>query len=327
MFFAFFLQLSEEWLWISGLIHSVLAFVEITEFSIFIIAPAFYLFAKYQNRLNFDWKDLLHFTPAILVIGNFLPLYISDSTVKLSYVLDKLDLSTFYAHVYDSESLLFLSEKFLDFLNVIQIGIYIFLSIPFFKAIPQNKAKKLEHAYVNWFKTLIWIALLAVFCVILDILFIDTKFDSFSIVYLTSISAFVSYYLIKNSFFFQDNFRTKSYNALSDNEVENIVEAVKNYLQKDHMFLEKKLSLGSTAESIGIPKNKIQFAFDKMSLSFKDELNFLRIQKAKELIQQENSFTLEAIGGEVGYSSKATFYKYFKQFEKITPSEYLKNLV
>jgi len=227
MFFAFFLQLSEEWLWISGLIKTKLAFVEVTEFTIFLIAPAFYLFAKYQNKTKFNWLDILHFAPAVLVIINFLPLYLSENAIKFSYVLDKLDLSTEPYSIIYSHRFNFISEKVLDFLNVAQIGIYIFLSVPFFRAIPQNKAKKLEQAYVDWFKALIWVSIISVTCVIVDILFIDTKFDSFSIIYLTSISAFVSYYFIKNSLFFQDNLRTKNYQGLSENEVESIIKTTR----------------------------------------------------------------------------------------------------
>ena len=45
---------------------------------------------------------------------------------------------------------------------------------------------------------------------------------------------------------------------------------------------------------------------------------------AKKLLEENNQFTLEAIGFEAGFSSKSTFYATFKKVVDMTPSEFQK---
>jgi len=323
LFLSFLLQLGEEWFWVNDLIPSNLYLLELTEFAIFIPAPAFYLFAKYQIEDKFSKKDLLHFIPVLLVIANFLQLYFADESLKLCYALNKLKLHTPSTCAL-THPLLPLQEKVLDFINIVQLSVYIFLTLPILKKLHKEKSKKYESDYISWSNFLSTTAVVTVVLVITDVFFIDSVYDTFSILYLTSISFLVILFLIKHTIFFSTNQRNKNYATLMNNEIQLIYRQVSNYLQTDNNFLKVKTNLGSVAHAVNIPRNKIQYAFENMGLNFKDFLNQLRIEKAKEYLDNSNAYTIEAIGSEVGYSSKATFYKYFKQFEGITPNEYLK---
>lgn len=328
LFLSFFLQLSEEWLWINDLIRNCLPLLELSEFAIFVPAPALYLYAKYQIKDSFQLKDLLHFLPVLLVLVNFAPLIFADEALKSCYVDNKLNLSTsfFCETIAVSNNLILAKERYWDLLNIAQLIIYIILTIPILKEIPQNKAKKLEHDYINWTKLLALLVIMAILLIIIDVLWIDTKFDTFSVLYLTAISSVLCVYLIRRSMFMDINQRANNYIKLSDQEIEVVYDAVKQHLLTEQAYLKKNISLSTVAQSIGIPRNKIKYALETMNQEFKHLLNELRIKKAKELLSTSSQLTIEAIGNEVGYSSKATFYKYFKMYEGETPNEFLSKL-
>jgi AraC-like DNA-binding protein len=63
---------------------------------------------------------------------------------------------------------------------------------------------------------------------------------------------------------------------------------------------------------------------DNLGKSFALFINEYRIEEAKHLLKENNSFTLEAIGFEAGFSSKSTFYATFKKVTGQTPSEFKK---
>ena len=67
-----------------------------------------------------------------------------------------------------------------------------------------------------------------------------------------------------------------------------------------------------------------QLLNDNLGKSFALFINEYRIEAVKKLLQENNHFTLEAIGFEAGFSSKSTFYATFKKVVGKTPSEFKK---
>jgi len=63
----------------------------------------------------------------------------------------------------------------------------------------------------------------------------------------------------------------------------------------------------------------------KTGKSFTDYINGLRISRAKELLR-ETSLKEKSIALEVGYSDHNYFYRVFKKYEKISPSQFRKQL-
>ena len=55
-------------------------------------------------------------------------------------------------------------------------------------------------------------------------------------------------------------------------------------------------------------------------------INEYRVAEAKQLLQENNQFTLESIGFEAGFSSKSTFYATFKKLVGKTPAAFKKEL-
>lgn len=100
-------------------------------------------------------------------------------------------------------------------------------------------------------------------------------------------------------------------------------------LVKKEQYLNPSINLETLAKKIDISKSHLSRIINsELGLSFTDYLNSLRVEKAKEFIENSHfsHYTLSAIGLEAGFNSKSTFYKAFKKNTGFTPSEYKKRI-
>ena len=63
---------------------------------------------------------------------------------------------------------------------------------------------------------------------------------------------------------------------------------------------------------------------DNLHKNFTDYINEYRIEEAKQLIQDNSLYTIEAIGNQSGFNSKSAFYKAFKKITNTTPAKFKK---
>lgn len=326
IFFAFFLQLSEELLWITALIKQIPQMAEAAECCIFLIAPALYLYAYYQEGNHFRKIDLLHFLPVFLAFLNFTPLYFRAKAFKLCYISDKME-DTWTAaceSAFSDCSSSFLGEGIADFFHIIQFVVYLILAIPLLKSLGNNKSKKTSEQYRDWGRMLIFLCVLGIFLVCIDLLLIDSRFDTFSILYLSSTSVFTMVYLLNRSLVLQENLKTNTYLGLAEKESQDILDKIEIHLADEEVYLQPRLTLEQISTKLNIPRNKISHVLNSQGLNLHSLINKMKIDRAKVLLlsPDKQNFTLEAIGEEVGFSSKATFYKYFRMLEGMTPREY-----
>jgi AraC-like DNA-binding protein len=97
----------------------------------------------------------------------------------------------------------------------------------------------------------------------------------------------------------------------------------------EEKYLETDITMGRLALTIGIPHHHLSYYFNYVSgYKFIDWRNRLKIDYACRLMRegQVKSLTIEAVANSCGFSSKATFYRLFKQIHGQTPSEYLEAL-
>ncbi len=95
----------------------------------------------------------------------------------------------------------------------------------------------------------------------------------------------------------------------------------------EKQFLNPVTNLDSVAKELGLSKSYLsRIINNELNISFTDYLNSIRVEKAKEFLQNSEflNYTLVAIGLESGFNSKSTFYTAFKKFTKLTPSEFKK---
>lgn len=93
----------------------------------------------------------------------------------------------------------------------------------------------------------------------------------------------------------------------------------------EKLYINPNLSLELIANKFNISVSHLSKIINtNSSQSFTDFINSLRIQRAKQILQDSEfkNYTIEAIGYESGFNSKSNFYTAFKKETQKTPSAY-----
>jgi len=114
---------------------------------------------------------------------------------------------------------------------------------------------------------------------------------------------------------------------LKDDEVESISKKLVRYLDLEHPYLNKNLTIGELAEAIDVPTHQLsQLINGHMGQSFFELINSYRVKEVKKRFFDPKyaNLTLLGIAMECGFNSKASFNRIFKQITNQTPTEYIK---
>lgn len=93
-------------------------------------------------------------------------------------------------------------------------------------------------------------------------------------------------------------------------------------LKENQYFLNKNLKITDMAQEMGTCRTYVSNYINKTyGCSFSDYVNQLRIDYAKQLLKNEQE-KLSSIADRSGFSSEQSFYRNFKKFVGMTPSEW-----
>ena len=99
------------------------------------------------------------------------------------------------------------------------------------------------------------------------------------------------------------------------------VEKLETLIRQKQLYKDPNLKLNDLARGINISSHLLsQLLNDNLGKSFNTYINEYRIGEACKLIETSNHLTFEAIGYEVGFNSKSTFYTAFKKIKDTTPA-------
>ncbi len=121
--------------------------------------------------------------------------------------------------------------------------------------------------------------------------------------------------------------KTKKVNATNELIENPIIKEFIRLLSDEHIHRSSQLNRDFVAEKLGIsPGYLSQLIKESPYKSFSDIVNKYRVEDVKEMLIDPDfsNYSLLAIGLEVGFNSKATFFNAFKKYTGITPSEYQK---
>lgn len=92
--------------------------------------------------------------------------------------------------------------------------------------------------------------------------------------------------------------------------------------------MNSRLNISDVALEIGVNYKYISLAINAQGITFLELINSKRIDKAKLMLEDKSNqfLSVEEIGKQVGFKSKAAFYKYFKEKYNLTPSAFRKSL-
>jgi AraC-like DNA-binding protein len=106
-----------------------------------------------------------------------------------------------------------------------------------------------------------------------------------------------------------------------------LIRVMNEYVEVNEPYREQDFTLSRLSHAIKVPEHHLGFIFRHMlRKSFVEYRNELRVALVMRMMDEgaARELTLEAIGVEAGFHSRATFFAVFKKHTGRTPAQYLK---
>ncbi len=125
----------------------------------------------------------------------------------------------------------------------------------------------------------------------------------------------------------EENF--KKDHRINKSEVQNLTNLVHTFLTEVKGYRQSDLSLSIMAAKLSTTTNDLSWFLNNVyNKSFYELINEYRVKEFKERINnnEHKEYTLISIAYDVGFNSKSTFYKAFKEITDDTPSAYIRKV-
>ncbi|MEM6686170.1 MAG: helix-turn-helix domain-containing protein, partial [Bacteroidota bacterium] len=122
---------------------------------------------------------------------------------------------------------------------------------------------------------------------------------------------------------------TKKRAKLANDDIANIQQLLDSFFKENKGYRDPELSLSLLASHIHTTTNKLSWVLNNhYEKTFYELVNEYRVEEFIMKIKENThkDFTVISIAYDVGFNSKSTFYKVFKEITKMTPSEYIKKV-
>lgn len=119
-----------------------------------------------------------------------------------------------------------------------------------------------------------------------------------------------------------------SANHISDERCAEIVATIEKVMAEHKPYLNPDMKIADLAALTDVSSHKLSYIFSQyMNVSFYDYVNKFRVDEFKRIAASPgaSSLTLSALAEKAGFSSRASFFRYFKEIEGLSPGEYMKN--
>ncbi|WP_225600770.1 helix-turn-helix domain-containing protein [Myroides odoratimimus] len=104
-------------------------------------------------------------------------------------------------------------------------------------------------------------------------------------------------------------------------------EKIEKVILKEKLFLKTNCSLDLVEKLTRIQKHHLsQFFSTEYGKNFNTYINELRVEYAKETLKaREYNVSVSELGEECGFNSRTSFFRAFKKYVGVSPSEYIEN--
>jgi AraC-like DNA-binding protein len=316
-----------------------------------LIPPLGYLYVRsfLNNTKKFKYLDFIHFIPFVFIFIAYLPFFLIKTESKLELIqgilIDKNLLLNW--------SLGLVPEPIFHLIRLVQHVFYLVLQwILIFGFVKQSTDKNMEsqiRQVLRWLKvftganTLILIAFL-VAAVLLTFQYdiFDEEVGLLPNMILGASFFFICVYLLihpqvliglpyyrtvetSSDIKFKD-FKKPTF--LADQYSQEIA-TLDTYFESTKAYLQPNLSIIQVAVATGISNRNLSYLINSYhNKRFNDYLNEMRLRHFLKEVRGTSidTFTIEAIALNAGFSSKSSFYRSFKRFYGCTPLEHLKRV-
>lgn len=124
-----------------------------------------------------------------------------------------------------------------------------------------------------------------------------------------------------------DELKYKNIN-MPEEERQRIVEGLTRLMEHDKLYTRQDLKIADVASHLGITPYLLSYIFSQhLRVNYYDYINDYRVAEFKRMVRNADltRYTLPALAEKCGFSSRASFFRYFKKATGVTPSEYVKN--
>lgn len=119
----------------------------------------------------------------------------------------------------------------------------------------------------------------------------------------------------------------QKYIHLSEEECKSICEKLDDVMQKERLFTNPDLKLNDLASAAGVSIYNLSYILNHfLNSNFYDYTNNFRIKEFEKLIEsgEQSKYTMNALIEMCGFSSRSSFFRYFKKVTGMSPGEYIK---
>lgn len=314
----------------------------------FILSPLSYLYVRIVlfNEKGFAKKDIFHFIPFFFFIINYIPFFILSTEIKKSIVLATTQ-NYLLAYQYNTG---IIPENIISLLRLLQIIGYLFLQwrliIKFKKIYNSNPIQKQIQDVIKWLKIFTWssTAFLIGFIIIILFAIFSKSTDAVTFLdYLPSIIISLSFFLISIYLLVNPEVLAGlpfikyqvTESALVADEMNKIpfisddyqseIDRISEYFHTKQPYLINNLTISQVGVILNIPVRDLSYIINNhYGMRFTDYLNSFRVKHIIDNINSNtlNTYTLESIAKQSGFSSKSSFYRAFNKIHQCTPLEY-----
>lgn len=274
----------------------------------------FYLYFYYIFRPKISLKKLhfIHFIPTLFILLYTTPFYILSSFQKIEIInnsqLDNAPTGIFFAAF-----------------TVLLAFFYLFLSV--YEWSKFHKQNSSLSTLIRWLSTMLVGYGLYMISAGLPWIMPNKSFEYLSYQIISIFIIFGCVKLLSSSSLPEIQEAPVKYakSKLKAQEKEILIELSNQLMINEKLFLSEDLRLKNLADKLEITENQLsQIINEYEKMSFNDFVNKFRIIEAKKLLVSEklNHVTIEAIGYEVGFGTRASFYNAFKKYTETTPTKF-----
>jgi len=292
----------------------------------FLLGPLLLLYVKKLLQQDVSRQFFVHFLPAALFLGLFVPYYFSSGTYKLDLLFGHAQ-SSYFQYL---GAILVYSQN----LHLLLYTILIFAFLRRYRLGMVPDFRK-EIRWLHWMAgafALFTSSFLSYYIMAWTGV-LQLEYD-----YAVSFSMTLAIYLVGYAGFARPDLFQKeeqaiikkqeekySNSGLSEEDVERYWQQLERHMLENQPYLNNDLKLPLLAKQIGLlPHQLSQIINQKARMKYGDYINHYRIEAAKERLRNPkfDNLTIMAIAYDVGYNTKSAFYTAFKKMVNSSPAQY-----
>ena len=317
----------------------------------------FYVSGTLKDRFEFGWKKLIHFLPFLIAFISVFDYYFKPWSFKIE-LANKIIASP---HVLYTIKNFHIGNQFINLpARTILLIIYGSISIVLLLKYTINNKIYKNHTLIQS-KTITWLYFITINVVISGISYLlmilkfmnermhtRSEINEMSLNYISAFSFFlipviilffpvvlyglpivdrdkIALYIPKNKIARKTNLEQSD--KVENLEMEELTQAMQNYLKTEKPFVDPKFSLDDLAKQLDVPKHHLYYCLNSvLDIKFTTLRTQLRVEYAKELLLSDSlkRVSMEGIWPKTGFSSRTNFFVTFKEVTGYTPIEFIK---